>query len=104
MKERDEVIAPPTRQKMERERCLEIEHKDAMERALLLDVPHVAAAEESSEENSSSPLTNVSSSSDSKSSIHWHELVGELLEEEQEPRDPVRDEGACVIANSKQTQ
>lgn len=85
MKESDaQLTTPPSNQKMERELSLRTEHKDAMERALLLDVPHVASLEESSEDDSASPLAKISSSRDSISSgkSEWDDLVDVLLHEE----------------------
>ena len=45
------VTAPPTVQKMQRLRTIEKEHKDALERAVSLNVPHaVEAAEDEANE------------------------------------------------------
>ena len=98
MKESDEVTVPPTEQKMERRPSFDAEHKDAMERALLLDVPH-APSPESSEESDSSLLNKISSCSDSKSSSRseWDELVEELLYEE-EPEDLRLNGNAGVVS------
>ena len=99
MKESDEVTVPPTEQKMERRPSFDAEHKDAMERALLLDVPHAASPEESSQESDSSLLNKISSCSDSKSSSRseWDELVEELLYEE-EPEDLRLNDNAGVVS------
>ena len=102
MKESDELTIPPTEQKMDRSLSPSAEHKDAMERALLLDVPHVKPHEESSEENGSSPLNKTSSCSDSKYSSRsmWDELVEELLDEE-EAKDLARNEDLGVVSKGQ---
>jgi len=67
-KNSDELTIPPTEQNMESRLSPDAEHKDAMERALLMDVPHAASHEETMDENKSSPLNKISSCSDSRSS------------------------------------
>lgn len=82
------VTEPPTIQKFERLKTIEKEHKDALERAVSLNVPHAvdSAEEETAEKNegeeaSDSGNNNVSSSQ-SKSSdgrSNWDEVVEKLL-------------------------
>ncbi|XP_020257166.1 uncharacterized protein LOC109833772 [Asparagus officinalis] len=101
MEQADKMKTPPTQQKMERNHSLETEHKDAMERALLLDVPYVASPGEFCEENSSlSPLDKKSLSSVSKSSSRsdWDGLVEELLNEEEKVEQEKLTIGDSAIA------
>lgn len=90
MNERAEETTPPAQQRMERQ-SLEIEHKDALERAMSLKLLHdVALAEEPSLDMG--PLTGdeVTSTSESASSgrTNWDELVEQLLDDD-ESGDPV---------------
>ncbi|KAJ1387082.1 Mono-/di-acylglycerol lipase, N-terminal [Sesbania bispinosa] len=82
------VTVPPTVQKFERLKTIEKEHKDALERAVSLNVPHAVdtAEKEPSENNegeaSSSGGKESASSTQSKSSggrSNWDEVVEKLL-------------------------
>lgn len=88
------VTAPPTVQKMQRLRTIEKEHKDALERAVSLNVPHaVEAAEddanerEEEEEGEGEPSQNngkeedgTSSKSESRAGkLNWDEVVQKLF-------------------------
>ncbi|CAJ2640715.1 unnamed protein product [Trifolium pratense] len=91
MKDQDSsktVTVPPTIQKFERLKTLEKEHKDALERAVSLNVPHaVDSAEEEQLENngegsSSSGDKETASSTEMKPSggrVTWEEVVEKLL-------------------------
>ncbi|XP_047164693.1 uncharacterized protein LOC124834123 [Vigna umbellata] len=87
-KSSETVTEPPTVQKFERLKTIEKEHRDALERAVSLNVPHAvdSAEEETAEKNegeeaSDSGNNNVSStqskSSDRRS--NWDEVVEKLL-------------------------
>jgi len=78
------MTEPPTVQKMERLKTIEKEHRDALERAVSLNVPHAvdSAEEEEAEKNegeeaSESGNNNVSKSSGGRSK--WDEVVEKLL-------------------------
>lgn len=87
------VTVPPTVQKFERLKTIEKEHKDALERAVSLNVPHAVDAEEKelSENNEDeasgsggqdNTTTSAASSTQSKSSVarsNWNEVVEKLL-------------------------
>lgn len=86
-KSSETVTVPPTVQKFERLKTIEKEHRDALERAVSLNVPHAVdtAEKEPSEHNegeaSSCGSQNVSST-ESKSSggrLSWDEVVEKLL-------------------------
>lgn len=100
MEESSEPTTPPQRQKMERKQTLEMEHIDALERAVTLHVPHaVPPPEEATAETSLEPSVEPgntegtsnppsvkiqgewASHSDSKSSgrTNWQELVEKLF-------------------------
>lgn len=93
MKDQDSsetVTVAPTVQRFERLKTLEKEHKDALERAVSLNVPHAVdsdtAENEPSENNeaeaSSSGGKDASSSAESKPSggkLNWDEVVEKLL-------------------------
>jgi len=77
------VTEPPTVQKFERLKTIEKEHRDALERAVSLNVPHaVESAEEEAleknegEEAAGSGNNNVSSSGGRS---NWDEVVEKLL-------------------------
>lgn len=85
------VTVPPTVQKFERLKTIEKEHKDALERAVSLNVPHAvdAAENEPSENNEGEEASGNSgdkeataSSTESKTSggrSTWEEVVEKLL-------------------------
>lgn len=98
MKDQDStktVTVPPTVQKFERLKTLEKEHKDALERAVSLNVPHaVDTAEKEPSENNEGEAASTSngdreaeaeaaaSSTESKPSggrLNWEEVVERLL-------------------------
>ncbi|XP_077230880.1 uncharacterized protein LOC143863957 [Tasmannia lanceolata] len=85
MKESVEATTPPTIQRFERKQTLEKEHKDALERAVSLNVPHaVTPTEEPTEDTDKvgSKCHDVEvSHSESKSSgrTNWDELVEKLF-------------------------
>lgn len=84
MKESAEATDPPLQQKMERKLSLEQEHKDALERAVSLNVPHaVSSTEQPCDDTNPSPLDNpgeATSCRSSKSSrTNWDELVEKLF-------------------------
>ncbi|MQL95150.1 hypothetical protein Taro_027809 [Colocasia esculenta] len=85
MKERMEV-KPPPQQKMERMVTMAKEHKDALERAVSLNIPHAVAPEEeptrATEATTSENQSGATSRSDLKSSgrPNWDELVKNLFE------------------------
>ncbi|KAG1334877.1 putative Sn1-specific diacylglycerol lipase alpha [Cocos nucifera] len=90
MNERAEEITPPTQQRMERQ-SLEMEHKDALERAMSLKLLHdVAPAVEPCLDMAPSTSDEVTSTSESASSgrTNWDELVEQLLDDN-ESGDPV---------------
>ena len=79
------MTVPPTIQKFERLKTIEKEHKDALERAVSLNVPHaVDSAAETTEQSENSNGEAASSSSSDKSKIssgrsNWDEVVEKLL-------------------------
>ncbi|XP_008775446.1 uncharacterized protein LOC103695804 [Phoenix dactylifera] len=90
MNERAEETTPPTQQRMERQ-SLDMEHKDALERAMSLKLLHdVAPAEEPSLDVGPSTSDEVTSTSDSTSSGRtiWDDLVEQLLDDD-ESGDPI---------------
>jgi len=96
MKDQDSsktMTVPPTVQKFERLKTIEKEHKDALERAVSLNVPHAVdtVEKEPSEDNEgeaasgSSGDKEATSRSESKPSggrLNWEEVVEKLLENE----------------------
>ena len=93
MKERstETVTVPPTVQKFERLQTIEREHRNAMERAVSLNVPHaVDAAESEPTENNEAEASSgggkdASSTTHSRSSggrSNWDEVVEKLLKNE----------------------
>ncbi|CAL0313415.1 unnamed protein product [Lupinus luteus] len=89
MKDRssETVTLPPTVQKFERLQTIQKEHKDALERAVSLNVPHAVDSEdkEPSENNETEESNNGGkdiTNSQSKSSgakSNWDEVVEKLL-------------------------
>lgn len=96
MKDQDSsktMTVPPTLQKFERLKTIEKEHKDALERAVSLNVPHAVdtVEKEPSEDNEGEAASGsngdkeAASSSESKPSggkLNWEEVVEKLLENE----------------------
>ncbi|KAH7679792.1 Feruloyl esterase protein [Dioscorea alata] len=88
IRENAKATTPPPLQKMERKQTFEKEHKDALERAVTLNVPHaVQPTEASTEEDTSEGAFAESqkeetSRSNSKSSgrPNWNELVEKLFD------------------------
>ncbi|KAH1196742.1 hypothetical protein GmHk_18G050697 [Glycine max] len=88
------VTDPPTVQKFQRLKTIEKEHRDALERAVSLNVPHAVdtAEKETSENNegdddASASANNNVSSNQSKSSggrSNWDEVVEKLLKKKSE--------------------
>lgn len=92
MKERcsETVTTPPKVQKLERLQTIEKEHKDALERAVSLNVPHAVTAEEEplNEQNteasdSRNEDTQVSTSKSSKGRTNWDEVVEKLFKKKE---------------------
>ncbi|MED6143301.1 hypothetical protein PIB30_004802 [Stylosanthes scabra] len=91
------VTVPPPMQKFERLQTIEKEHRNALERAVSLNVPHaVDAAEDELGEHdeaetcSTSDGKEASSSSESKTSggrPNWDDVVQKLLKKKNEPQD-----------------
>jgi hypothetical protein len=96
MKENENATTPPPQQKMERLHSLKEEHKNALERAKTLEVPH--AIDISEEENHEGPCpapssdANSDTTSEAKSAgrTSWDELVDKLF---------TRDEDGKLIVN-----
>lgn len=96
MKDQDSsktMTVPPTLQKFERLKTIEKEHKDALERAVSLNVPHAVdtVEKEPSEDKEGEAASGsngdqeAASSSESKPSggkLNWEEVVEKLLENE----------------------
>lgn len=88
------VTDPPTVQKFQRLKTIEKEHRDALERAVSLNVPHAVdtAEKETSENNegdddASASANNNVSSNQSKSSggrSNWDDVVEKLLKNKRE--------------------
>ncbi|XP_029126550.1 uncharacterized protein LOC109796076 isoform X2 [Cajanus cajan] len=93
MKEKssETVTDPPTVQKFERLKTIEKEHKDALERAVSLNVPHAVdsaekeASEDNEDEATGSESKNVSStqSNSSGGKSNWDEVVEKLLKKKE---------------------
>lgn len=77
------VTTPPKVQKFERQQTIKKEHKDALERAVSLNIPHATSPEESCEEEESDPSPSVAASkAQTKSSggkANWDEVVQKLF-------------------------
>ncbi|KAM0949102.1 hypothetical protein DsansV1_C06g0066711 [Dioscorea sansibarensis] len=88
MRESAKATTPPPLQKMERKQTFEKEHKDALERAVTLNVPHALPPTEATTEVDTSEgafaesQKEETSKSNSKSSgrPNWDELVGKLFD------------------------
>ena len=90
------VTDPPTVQKFQRLKTIEKEHRDALERAVSLNVPHAVdtAEKETSENNegdddASASANNNVSSNQSKSSggrSNWDEVVEKLLKKKKKKK------------------
>ncbi|KAK1288365.1 hypothetical protein QJS10_CPB19g01598 [Acorus calamus] len=86
LKERAEGTTAPPIQKMERKQSMEKEHKDALERAVSLNVPHaVAPSESATEESHKTPppekqVEGASHGRSRSSGTNWDELVEKLFE------------------------
>ncbi|KAG0490965.1 hypothetical protein HPP92_007828 [Vanilla planifolia] len=78
MKERAKPTTPPAKQKIERKQTLEKEHRDALVRAVSLNVPH---AFQPAEESTAVVVTSNPTRDDSHSSgrTTWDELVEKLF-------------------------
>ncbi|KAL1365379.1 hypothetical protein AAHE18_03G284200 [Arachis hypogaea] len=90
------VIVPPSVQKFERLQTIEKEHRNALERAVSLNVPHaVDAAENEPGEHNEAETGSTSdekeaSSSESRTSggrPNWDDVVQKLLKKKNEPED-----------------
>lgn len=92
MKERssETVTTPPKVQKLERLQTIEKEHKDALERAVSLNVPHAVTAEgeplneqnkEASDRRNEDAQVNTSRSS--KGRTNWDEVVEKLFKKKE---------------------
>lgn len=87
MKMTSEPPTPPAQQRMERKQTLEKEHRDALERAVSLNVPHaISSAEESTalvvscaHKESDGEAVISSSSSNSSGKSNWDDLVANLV-------------------------
>lgn len=80
------VTTPPKVQKLERLQTIEKEHKDALERAVSLNVPHAVATDEEplNEQNteasdSRNDDTQESTSKSSRGRTNWDEVVEKLF-------------------------
>ncbi|WOK97514.1 hypothetical protein Cni_G06222 [Canna indica] len=98
--ERDAITNPPPRQEIEGRESLQKEHKDALERAMNLNLPRtVAQAEQSFEDlvisSGDNNHSSISTSSDSGSSRTWDELVEKLFDDD-EPMGIFPEEVASV--------
>lgn len=92
------ATTPPKVQKIERLKTLEKEHKDALERAVSLNIPHAVGAdeEESSTQKEEEPIeditfeesqkhgedTSTSKSQGSDARTNWNEVVEKLFSKE----------------------
>lgn len=96
MKEKEKATTPPAEQKMERLQSFKEEHKNALNRAKTLDVPHaIDISEEETHEGAcpaSSSDTHSEATSEPKSAgrTSWDELVDKLF---------TRDEDGKLIVN-----
>lgn len=85
MKESEKATTPPAQQKMERMQSFEDEHKNALERAKTLDVPHAVDLPEEENHDGASPAppsdTHRETASEPKSAgrTSWDELMGKLF-------------------------
>lgn len=72
------MTVPPTVQKFERLKTIEKEHRDALERAVSLNVPHAVetAEEEASEKNEGEE---ASGNGGTQSLSNWDQVVEKLL-------------------------
>ncbi|BAF19229.1 Os06g0256300 [Oryza sativa Japonica Group] len=94
MKGNEKPTTPPAQQKMERLQSFEEEHKNALERAKTLDVPHAVDLSEVEIQEGSSPTppsdTHSEATSEAKSAgrTSWDELMHKLF---------TRDEGGKLV-------
>uniref|UniRef100_A0A0E0LA40 Fungal lipase-like domain-containing protein n=1 Tax=Oryza punctata TaxID=4537 RepID=A0A0E0LA40_ORYPU len=94
MKEHEKPTTPPAQQKMERLQSFEEEHKNALERAKTLDVPHAVDLSEVEIQEGASPTppsdTHSETTSEEKSAgrTSWDELMDKLF---------TRDEGGKLV-------
>lgn len=87
-------MTPPPQQKMERLQSFEEEHKNALQRAKTLDVPHAVDEEEIQEDGSAAPSSDTHSETtmETKSAgrTSWDELMEKLF---------TRDEDGKLVVN-----
>jgi hypothetical protein len=89
MKEQENVTTPPPQQKMERLQSLKDEHKNALERAKTLDIPHAADLSELGiqDDASATPFSDTHETSTEPKSIgrtSWDELMEKLFTKDEE--------------------
>lgn len=80
------VTTPPKVQRLERLQTIEKEHKDALERAVSLNIPHAVTSTEEHEEEQETEVPCSQSadapeiqSKSTKEKINWEELVEKLM-------------------------
>ncbi|XP_015582547.1 uncharacterized protein LOC8272183 [Ricinus communis] len=81
------ITTPPKVQRLERKETLEKEHKDALERAVSLNIPHAVSNPEAQSHSEPSHIegegehTSETRSQSSSAGTNWNQLVNQLLNE-----------------------
>jgi len=73
------VTKAPKEKRMERLNTLEKEHKDALERAVSLNIPHAVSAAEEQEEEEEEECNNAEASEPKSKKKNWDEVVEKLF-------------------------
>ncbi|KAI7755345.1 hypothetical protein M8C21_008654 [Ambrosia artemisiifolia] len=89
------TTAPPV-QKFDRLQSIEKEHKDALERAVSLNIPHAVGANENDDEDENEPQESTSASTDSED-----ESSADKLASKHEDHGDISESGNTSTVNSK---